>query len=67
MSGPNPTLNRFIESNYDDWDTVTELLEGYLIQNAIDNYNKMIEAREWTKKYPKDVKILALTACLYKL
>ena len=42
LSGPNSTFNSFIESNKDDWFTGTEILKGYLIQNATEKYNNMV-------------------------
>ena len=34
FSGPNSTYNRFLERSKYDWDAETEVLQGYLIQNA---------------------------------
>ena len=67
LSGPKSTLNFFIESTKYDWDTGSEVLEGYIIQNYTEGYNNMVEAKEWTKTDPKDDKIPALITFLYKL
>ena len=40
---------------------------GELTQNSAEKYNKMVQAKQWTKTYPKDDKILALTTRLSKL
>ena len=42
FSGPNSTLNRFIEGNKDDWDTGIEFPVGYLIKNATEMYNYIV-------------------------
>ena len=67
LSGTNSTLNRFIERIKDNWDTWTEVTEGYLIHNSSEKYNDTVEENEWTSKYPKDAKIISLTTLLYKL
>ena len=67
LSVPNGNFNRFIESTKDDWDTLIYLTAGELIQNFTDKHNNVASAKEWTKIYPKDVKIIALNICLYKL
>ena len=62
LSGSTSTFNFSIERAKDGCDTVTEVLEGYPIQNATENYNNMLAAKEWTKTDPKVAKIIALTA-----
>ena len=41
LLGPNSTFNNFIEIIKDDWDTLTEVLPGYLIHNDTEKYNNM--------------------------
>ena len=65
LSGPKSTLNNFIERAKGNWDTIIEFWEEELIQNANDKYNNMVAEKEWTKTYPKDDKIIALTTRLY--
>ena len=65
--GPTYILDCLIEITKDDWDTVTEVLAGYLIQNYDENYNNMVSLKEFTKTDPKDAKIISLPTCLTKL
>ena len=52
LSWQKSSSNFFIERKKDDWDTETEVPAAELIQNSTDSYNSMVEAKEWTKKYP---------------
>ena len=52
FSGPNSTLNHFIEKTKDDRYKVTEVLEGYLIQNDTQRYNNTVLAKKWTNTDP---------------
>ena len=45
LSGPNSTLKYFIKISKDYWDTVTEVLEGDIIQNATEKYNNMVAVK----------------------
>ena len=48
-------------------DTVTEFLEGYLIDNSDEKYNNMVVAKELTKIDPIIDNLHALTTCMSKL
>ena len=65
--GKNPTFYHFIEITKDDWDTVSELLSGEIIQNSTEKYNNMVAAKEWTKTDPTNDKTIALTISLSML
>ena len=60
-------FNHFIEITKDNCDTGTEVPDRELIQNYTNKYNNMLSENLYTKTYPKDAKILALTTCLTKL
>ena len=45
LSGPNSTLNRFIENTNDYWDTGIEVLARELIQNTTEKYNNLVAAK----------------------
>ena len=66
LSGPNSTFNYFIERAKYHWETVTEVPSMELIHNSNEKYNNMVLAKEWTKKHPKDDKILSLTTRISK-
>ena len=40
---------------------------GELIKNATDKYNQIVASKKWTKTYPKDANIIALTTRMYRL
>ena len=67
MSGPNSTLNGFIEVKNYYWDTGTEVPATDLISNCTKDYNRMVPAKEWKNTYPKDSKIIEVTNSLSKL
>ena len=67
LSGPNSSLNCYIERCKDDWDTGADVTPDSLIQVAKEKYNNMVAQKEWNKTDPKDAKILALTTRLNKL
>ena len=67
MSGTKSDFNSFFKITNDDWDTITDVLEGYLILNATEKYNNLVVAKDWTKTDPKDGKFIALTTYLYNI